>query len=76
MTELESLREVRKAAEALMEYEASGGPDFPEWDRLYDALKAALALKWETYAEAYHRVFVGEEEPPRRVPQDPPKEKP
>ena len=40
--------ELRKAAQALIDYETAGAPDFPEWDRYFDALRAALAPREKT----------------------------
>ena len=34
---------IEAAARALIEYQDTGGPDFNDWDALFDALRAALS---------------------------------
>jgi hypothetical protein len=43
---IEVLEKVVEAARAIMSYEVTGGPSFPQWDKYFDDLRAALdALK-------------------------------
>lgn len=43
--QVDRLEAIESAARALIEYEISGAPDHPEWEALFDKLKAALAAK-------------------------------
>ena len=40
--EVERLRSIEAAARALIEYQSTGDPYYPDWDRYFDALETAL----------------------------------
>lgn len=37
-----ALRIIRDKAEAILNYEKTGGPSYPDWDALYDSLRDAV----------------------------------
>lgn len=46
--EVARLLKIEFAAKELIDYQASGAPDFPEWEEKFDTLKAALAGEGKT----------------------------